>query len=93
MIRAEIFINKSVEELLLNNLEAAIPDFFYNIIPLTHGRGAESRKLGTTIWPETNVTIIAYCDDDKEKIIKTVVDYVKEKFPEEGIKLFILHDK
>lgn len=93
MIRAEIFVNKSVQEYLLNNLESAMPDFFYSVMPLTHGRGGESRKLGTTVWPETNVTIIAYCDDDKEKIIKTVVDYVKEKFPDEGIKLFILHDR
>ena len=72
MIRAEIFVNKSVQEYLLNNLESAMPDFFYSVMPLTHGRGGESRKLGTTVWPETNVTIIAYCEDDKEKIIKTV---------------------
>lgn len=93
MIRAEIFANQSMQELLINNLEAALPDFLYSIMPLLHGRGGESYKLGTTTWPETNVSIIAYCDDDREKTIRTVVDYIKEKFPDEGIKLFVLHDR
>ena len=92
MIRTEIFANQSMQELLINNLEAVIPDFFYSIVPLAHGRGGETYKLGTTTWPETNVIIISYCDEDKETAIRTVVDYVKEKFPQEGIKLFVLHD-
>ena len=93
MIRAEIFANQSMQEVLLNNLEAAIPGFLYSIVPLAHGRGGQSYKLGTTTWPETNVIIIAYCDDDKESRIVTVVDYVKEKFRDEGIKLFVMHDR
>ena len=93
MIRAEIFANQSMQDVLLNNLEAAIPGFLYSIVPLAHGRGGESYKLGTTTWPETNVIIIAYCDDDKESRIATVVDYVKEKFKDEGIKLFVMHDR
>ena len=93
MIRAEIFANQSMQDVLLNNLEAAIPGFLYSVVPLTHGRGGESYKLGTTTWPETNVIIIAYCDDDKESRIATVVDYVKEKFKDEGIKLFVMHDR
>lgn len=93
MIRAEIFANQSMQDVLINNLEAAIPGFLYSIVPLAHGRGGESYKLGTTTWPETNVIIIAYCDDDREALIRTVVDYVKEKFKDEGIKLFVLHDR
>lgn len=93
MIRAEIFANQSMQEVLLNNLEAAIPGFLYSIVPLAHGRGGQSYKLGTTTWPETNVIIIAYCDDDKESRIATVVNYVKEKFKDEGIKLFVMHDR
>ena len=92
MIRVEIFANQSMQDLLINNLETAVPDFFYSIVPLAHGRGGETYKLGTSTWPETNVIIIAYCDDNKETAIKTVVDYLKEKFPTEGIKLFVLHD-
>ncbi|MGN0728948.1 PG0541 family transporter-associated protein [Treponema sp.] len=66
---------------------------FYSVIPLVHGRGKKSRKLGTTTWPETNVIIIAYCSDEQEKTVRTVVQYIKEKFPDEGIKIFVLHDR
>lgn len=93
MIRAEIIANQSMQEKILNNLEAAIPDFLYTVIPTVHGRGKKSRKLGTTTWPETNVIIIAYCSDDNEKIVCTVVQYIKSKFSDEGIKLFVLHEK
>lgn len=93
MIRAEIFANQSMQDLLINNLETAIPGFLYSIVPLAHGRGGESYKLGTSTWPETNMILIAYCDDDKERAIQTVVDYMKEKFPTEGIKLFVMHDR
>ncbi|WP_407429381.1 PG0541 family transporter-associated protein [Treponema sp.] len=93
MIRVEIFANQSMQDLLINNLEAAVPGFLYSIVPLAHGRGGESYKLGTSTWPETNVILIAYCDDDKEQAITTVVDYLKEKFPTEGIKMFVLHDR
>ncbi len=93
MIRAEIFANQSMQDMLINNLEAAIPGFLYSIVPLAHGRGGESYKLGTTTWPETNIILIAYCDDEKESAIRTVVDYLKEKCPAEGIRLFVLHDR
>lgn len=93
MIRAELFANQSMQELLINNLEAAIPGFLYSIVPLAHGRGDNNYKLGTSTWPETNIIIIAYCDDDKEAKIRTVVDYLKEKFPTEGISLFVLHER
>ncbi|MGN0729617.1 PG0541 family transporter-associated protein [Treponema sp.] len=93
MIRVEIIANQSMQEKIVNNLEAAIPGFLYTVIPLVHGRGKKSRKLGTTTWPETNVIIIAYCSDEQEKTVRTVVQYIKEKFPDEGIKIFVLHDR
>lgn len=92
MIRVEIIANQSVEERIKNNLEAVIPDFYYTVIPLVYGRGAESRKLGTTTWPETNFILVAYCEDKYETDIRTVIDYVKSKFSDEGIKLFIMHE-
>lgn len=93
MIRIEIFANQSMEELIINNLEAAIPDFMYSVIPLVHGRGGDSYKLGTSTWPETNVIIVAYCDDEKEQTVSTVVNYLKEKHPTEGVKMFVLHNR
>ena len=93
MIRIEIIANQSVYEEIIGNIEECIPNFLYTIIPLAHGRGSASYKLGDTTWPETNFMLIAYAADDVESKVNQVVRYVKLKFPTEGIKMFVMHDK
>lgn len=93
MIRVEIIANQSVHEEIIKNMEAVVPDFCYSLIPLVYGRGKKSYKLGTTTWPETNFILIAYCPETAETDIQTVIEYEKKKFPDEGIKIFVLHDK
>ena len=93
MIRVEIVANQSVYTELIGNLEECIPDFLYTVIPLAHGRGSSSYKLGDSTWPETNFMLFAYTEDSAEQKINQVVRYVKLKFPTEGIKMFVLHDK
>lgn len=93
MIRIEIIANQSVQEEIIKNLEAVIPDFCYSLIPLVYGRGKKSYKLGSTTWPETNFILIAYCPETAETDIQTVIEYEKKKFPDEGIKIFIMHEK
>ncbi len=93
MIRVEIIANQSVHEEIIKNLEAVVPDFCYSLIPLVYGRGKNSYKLGNTTWPETNFILIAYCPETAETDIQTVIEYEKKKFPDEGIKIFVLHDK
>ena len=93
MIRIEIIANQSVYPELIANLEACLPDFLYTSIPLAYGRGRDSYKLGDSTWPETNFVLIAYADDAVEQKVAQIVRYIKLKFPTEGIKLFILHDK
>ena len=93
MIRIEIIANQSLEAELTTSLEQAIPDFMYTVIPLVTGRGGDSRKLGDSTWPETNIIIISYADDSVEERVEKVVNFIKKKFPTEGTKLFVLHDK
>ncbi len=93
MIRIELIANQSTQDVLVKNLEAVIPDFYYTIIPLAYGRGKDSYKLGTTTWPETNFLLLAYVDEKYEKNIETVVSFVKNKHKDEGIKLFVMHDQ
>ncbi|MCR5605542.1 MAG: hypothetical protein K6F69_01825 [Treponema sp.] len=90
MYRAEIIANQSIEDDLIETLEQTIPDILYTIVPLVHGRGKDSRKLGTSTWPETNFLIFTYVEDKDIEKIKAVVKAVKKKFKSEGIKLFIL---
>ena len=93
MIRIEIIANQSVYSELIENLEECIKDFFYTVTPLAYGRGKASYKLGDSTWPETNVVITAYAEDYVEKSVSQVVRYIKLKFPTEGIKMFVMHDK
>ena len=92
MIRVEIIANQSVHEEIIKNLEAVIPDLCYSEIPLVYGKGKDSRKLGTTTWPETNFILIAYCPLNYEMDIRTIIEYEKTKFTDEGIKIFVLHE-
>ena len=79
-----------MEEVLLENLNAVVPDFKYTIVPLAYGKGGEDFKLGNTTWPETNVIIMAYVKASESKKVRTVVQYVKKKHPLDGIELFLM---
>jgi len=90
MFRAEIISNQSVEDDIVELLEQEIPQIQYTIIPDVHGRGASSKKLGDTIWPEQNFCLFAYVDESDAKKVKSIIQSVKEKFPKEGISLFFV---
>lgn len=90
MYRIEIISNKSVEEDITQALEQYIPGILYTVIPLAYGRGKSSYKLGTTTWPETNFVLTSYIEDSELQTAKAVIKGVKEKFPDEGIKLFAI---
>ena len=91
MIRAEIIANKSAQDDMIAALESVIPDFWYTLIPLVYGRGHSGSKAGTPVWPEENFVLIAYLGDDREEIVRSTVQTVKQRLKREGIKLFILH--
>ncbi len=90
MYRIEIISNQSVQDDIITELETNIPDVLYTILPLAYGRGKDSRKLGTTTWPETNFVMVSYVQDSEVPIVKAVIKAIKKKFPREGIKLFII---
>jgi hypothetical protein len=90
MYRAEIVANQSVQEDIIELLEQTIPDILYTIIPMVNGRGKKDRKLGTTSWPETNFLLFSYIEDRKIILFKAAIEAVKNRFPNEGIKLFLL---
>lgn len=86
--RAEIISNQSVQDDIVELLEQEIPGLQYTIIPDVQGRGATSKKLGDTTWPEMNFCLFAYCDLEGAKKIKAIIGFIKNKFPKEGISLF-----
>ena len=90
MKRMEIIANSSVESDIIEALEKIIPDFYYTLLPEIYGKGKTRYKLGTDVWPELNFLIISYLDDNIAIEAKEVLTKIKNDFPQEGIKYFIM---
>jgi hypothetical protein len=88
MIRIEIFANHSVEEDILDALSKEQVGKYYTKIPNIYGVGSSGPRMGDAVWPEENFSLVIWCEQDEAEIIKRVIDGVKEKFHDEGIKLF-----
>jgi nitrogen regulatory protein PII len=88
MIRVEIIANRSVEENILEALAKEEAGKHYTMIPSIFGVGACGPRMGTSVWPEENFSIVIWCEEDEARRIQTAIKKVKEKFPGEGIKLF-----
>ena len=90
MKRLELIANRSVENEIIQSLEENIQDFYYTLLPQIQGKGKTKFRLGTTTWPEMNFLLISYLDDENAVKAEAAVLKVKEQFPLEGIKLFIM---
>jgi len=88
MKRLEIIANRSVQEELIEAIEAAVPAIRYTVLSSAHGRGTDDWKLGTTVWPEENFLWFAYLADDEARAIFAVVADAKARYPREGIRAF-----
>jgi nitrogen regulatory protein PII len=92
MKRIEIMANRSVQTEIQEGLETAIPDFYYTVLPVVHGRGRQRRRLGTPTWPEENFLLISYLDDANALRASQTIAGIKRAFPNEGIKIFTLSE-
>ena len=90
LYRAEIIANQSVQEEITDLLEEHIPGILYTIIPLVTGKGGSDYKQGSTTWPETNFVLFTYVAQQDVPKVKAIIRAVKEKFADEGIKLFFV---
>ncbi len=86
----ELIANRSVENEIIETLEKNIQDFYYTLLPQVCGRGKTKYRLGTATWPEMNFLLISYLDEEETARVETAVREVKERFPDEGIKLFMM---
>ena len=91
MVRVEIIANNSVEENLLQALKEYGVGKYYTKYPGVFGVGTSGPRMGDAIWPEENFSLVIWCEDNEAQGIQHAVDSVKEIFPEEGIKMFMMH--
>ncbi|MDA3959016.1 PG0541 family transporter-associated protein [Oceanispirochaeta sp.] len=90
MTRVEIIVNQSIEADLFEAFAHHQVVKHYTKIPSAHGVGRSDPKMGDHIWPEENVVIIVYCKKKEAEQIKEAVQEVKRKFPQEGLKIFMM---
>jgi hypothetical protein len=90
MKRMELIANRSVENEIIEALEEVIQDFYYTLLPEIHGKGKTKYRLGTATWPELNFLLISYLDDGAAAKAEKAIQGVKEHFPREGIKFFMM---
>ena len=88
MLRIEIIANHSVEENILDALKDHGVGKYFTLYPKIHGVGTCGPHMGDAIWPEENFVIVIWCEKAEARIIERAVAEVKEKYPDEGIKIF-----
>lgn len=88
-VQVSVVANQSVEDDIIDLFEQVIPDIRYTIIPTVTGKGRSNYKLGNTTWPEQNFMLVAYMDRQHIELMQTAISYLKKRFPQEGIKLFV----
>ncbi|BCR21582.1 PG0541 family transporter-associated protein [Borrelia sp. HM] len=95
MYRVEIISNLSLEFDLHEHINRIENDFgeniYYSQIYDVHGKGRKGKKQGDGVWPGENFILIIYT----EKLIvierlRSIVDILKQEYPTEGIKFFII---
>jgi len=90
MLRVEIIANHSVEENVLDALKDRGVGKYYTLYPRVTGSGTSGPRMGDAVWPEENFALVIYCEKEEADGIERAVAEVKEKYPDEGIKLFIM---
>jgi len=90
MVRIEVIANRSVEENILDALRHENAGKHYTKYPNILGVGNSGPRMGDSIWPEENFIFVFWCEDEEVGAIERAVFSVKEKFPNEGIKMFSL---
>jgi hypothetical protein len=88
MIRVEIIANHSVEENILEALAKENAGKYYTQYPSVFGVGSAGPRMGDALWPEENFALVLWCEEDEARAIERAVAAVKDRFPNEGVKLF-----
>ncbi|MDR1507013.1 MAG: hypothetical protein LBI67_07905 [Treponema sp.] len=88
MLRIEVIANHSVEENILEAMKDESAGKYYTFYPNVLGTGSSGPRMGDAVWPEENFAIVVWCEEEEARRIERAVARVKERFPDEGIKVF-----
>ena len=85
MKRFEVIANQSVKDEFMGELEAALPEIEYTLLPIVQGKGKKKRKDGSRTWPETNFLLVSYLDEESAAKAAAVAGDIRARFPAEGL--------
>lgn len=89
MKRVEITANHSIQLDLFDALDDCGLRDRYTLIPSLLGEGSNGGRLGSPVWPEENFMLLLYIDESKVEPLFRNCKVIKEKFPEEGLKMAV----
>jgi hypothetical protein len=78
----------SIQENILEALKDHGVGKYYTLYPNVMGVGSSGPRMGDAIWPEENFALIIWCEEEEARGIVQAAAEVKEKFPDEGVKVF-----
>jgi hypothetical protein len=97
MIRVEIIAHEALERPLVEAL-APVPAGSHDpegktgrpfiMIRDVAGRGMSGSAFGDDVWPETNVKIILFVEEDEEPGIRESLKTIRSRFPKLGLAAF-----
>ncbi|MDA3850901.1 MAG: hypothetical protein PF447_06480 [Spirochaetaceae bacterium] len=91
MKRLEIMVNSSLEVDVMEILEHIESKGYFTKLNNVHGTGSSGPRRGDHIWPEENTLFIIYEEDDICESIILGLNSIKERYPDVGLKYFILN--
>ncbi len=90
MIRLEIIMDRTVEDIFLDQIEslkaAALPACFpYTLISEAKGEGASGPRMGSHVWPEENSLFILYVEEQQLEDVRRIIEQMRRQHPANGI--------
>ncbi len=86
LTRVEIVANRSIEEDLIDLLNACGHGETFTLLHPVFGRGSSGRREASAVWPETNVVILVFVATDEVSVLVDGLRDLKQRFPREGLR-------
>jgi hypothetical protein len=89
MKKLEIILSQAIDEDFVRDCEVlGVGKHFTKSVGVL-GQGNTSPKMGDNVWPELNNHYMLCVSDDEFAIMKTIIQSLRKKFPDEGVACFV----
>ena len=100
MTRVEIIAHEALEFPLMEALVPVPADAHdpegrsgrpFTLIRDVAGRGMSGSSFGNDVWPENNIKIVLFLEDDEEPGIRAALKGVRRRYPKLGLAAFAVN--